>query len=109
MAPVGESIVCVPTAFNSGTYRNPPVNCQLCEELSLELHKAQQELLSYGKVIQVLREELTNIDRRARPDAINQKVLLEQCFPTAGPRPGTGPWHQLYRATRGKYFIVEIF
>jgi hypothetical protein len=35
--------------------------------------------------------------------------LLDQCFPTAGPRPGTGPWHQLYRAARGKYFIVEIF
>ena len=25
---------------------------------------------------------------------------LEQCFSTAGPRPGTGPWHQLYRAAR---------
>jgi hypothetical protein len=23
------------------------------------------------------------------------------CFSTAGERPGTGPWHQLYRATRG--------
>jgi hypothetical protein len=34
---------------------------------------------------------------------------LGQCFPTAGLRPGTGPWHQLYRAARGKYFIVEIF
>ena len=26
--------------------------------------------------------------------------LLEQCFSNAGPRPGTGPWHQLYRAVR---------
>ena len=25
---------------------------------------------------------------------------LLQCFSTAGPRPGTGPWHQLYRAAR---------
>jgi len=25
---------------------------------------------------------------------------LVQCFSTAGPRPGTGPWHQLYRAAR---------
>jgi len=25
----------------------------------------------------------------------------EQCFSTAGPRPGTGPWHQLYPAARG--------
>ena len=29
------------------------------------------------------------------------KSPLGQCFSTAGPRPGTGPWHQLYRATRG--------
>jgi hypothetical protein len=25
---------------------------------------------------------------------------LEQCFSTAGTRPSTGPWHQLYRAAR---------
>jgi hypothetical protein len=37
----------------------------------------------------------------------NQRNLC-QCYPTAGPRPGTGPWHQFYRAARGKYFIVEI-
>ena len=27
--------------------------------------------------------------------------VVEQCFSTAGLRPGTGPWHQLYRAARG--------
>ena len=26
---------------------------------------------------------------------------LGQCFSNAGPRPVTGPWHQLYRAARG--------
>jgi len=26
---------------------------------------------------------------------------LDQCSSNAGPRPGTGPWHQLYRAARG--------
>jgi hypothetical protein len=26
---------------------------------------------------------------------------VEQCFSNAGPRSGTGPWHQLYRAARG--------
>jgi hypothetical protein len=26
---------------------------------------------------------------------------VTQCFSTAGPWPGTGPWHQLYRAVRG--------
>jgi len=25
---------------------------------------------------------------------------LQQCFSTAGPRPSTGPWDQLYRAAR---------
>jgi len=30
-----------------------------------------------------------------------QTNTLEQCFSSAGPRPGTGPWHQLYRASRG--------
>jgi len=28
------------------------------------------------------------------------QYALEQCFSTAGPRPGTGPWHQLYQAAR---------
>ena len=27
-------------------------------------------------------------------------IAIGQCFSTAGPRPGTGPWHQLYRAVR---------
>ena len=26
---------------------------------------------------------------------------IDQCFPTAGPRVGARPWHQLYRAARG--------
>ena len=26
---------------------------------------------------------------------------IVQFFSTAGPRPGTGPWYQLYRAARG--------
>ena len=28
------------------------------------------------------------------------KNCLDQSISTAGPRPGTGPWHQLYRAAR---------
>ena len=34
---------------------------------------------------------------------------LEQCFLTAGPRPGTGPWLQLYRAARGSPGIDNQF
>ena len=33
---------------------------------------------------------------------------LEQCFSTVGPRPGTGPWHQLYRAARGSPGICHL-
>ena len=33
---------------------------------------------------------------------------LYQCFSTAGPRPGTGPWHQLDRAARGSPGICHF-
>ena len=33
---------------------------------------------------------------------------LRQCFSTAGLRPGTGPWHQLYRAARGSPGICHF-
>ena len=33
---------------------------------------------------------------------------LVQCFSSAGPRPHTGPWHQLYRATRGSPGICHF-
>jgi len=33
---------------------------------------------------------------------------LTQCFSTAGPRPGTGPWHQLHRAARGSHGICHF-
>ena len=39
---------------------------------------------------------------------------LCQCFSNAGPRPGTGPWHQFYRAARGspgicRFSFLRIF
>jgi len=33
---------------------------------------------------------------------------IKQCFSTAGPQPGTGPWHQLYRAARGSPEIYHF-
>jgi len=33
---------------------------------------------------------------------------LKQCISTAGPRPGTGPWHQLHRAARGSPGICHF-
>jgi len=34
--------------------------------------------------------------------------ILEQCFSTTRPRPGTGTWHQLYRAARGSPGICHF-
>ena len=34
--------------------------------------------------------------------------FIDQCFSTVGPQPGTGPWHQLYRATRGSPGICHF-
>ena len=34
--------------------------------------------------------------------------MLKQCFSTAGTRPGTGPWQQLYRAVRGSPGICHF-
>jgi len=39
---------------------------------------------------------------------VEDSSLLGQCFSTAGPRPGTGPWHQLYRAARGSPGICHF-
>jgi len=44
-----------------------------------------------------------------RPDRLcGPPSLLHQCFSTAGPRPGTGPWHQLCRAARGSPGICHF-
>jgi len=37
-----------------------------------------------------------------------EEAGLDQCFSTAGPRPGTGPRHQLYRAARGSPGICHF-
>ena len=37
-----------------------------------------------------------------------QTYALHQCFSIAGPRPGTGPWNQLYRAARGSPGICHF-
>jgi hypothetical protein len=39
---------------------------------------------------------------------IGNVSLVEQCFSTAGPRPGTGPWDQLYRAARSSPGIFSF-
>jgi len=34
--------------------------------------------------------------------------FLYQCFSTSGPRPGTRPWHHLYRAARASLGICHF-
>jgi hypothetical protein len=44
------------------------------------------------------------------PHHLQQIIHLHQCFSTAGPRPGTGPWYQLYRTARICHFsFLRIF
>jgi len=45
-----------------------------------------------------------------RSPRVDNRVFkgLEQRFSTAGPRAGTGPWHQLYRAARGSPGICHF-
>ena len=43
---------------------------------------------------------LDDLKERRGHSHLNEEAL-DQCFSTAGPRLGTGPWHQLYRAARG--------
>jgi hypothetical protein len=38
---------------------------------------------------------------------LNSESII-QCLSTAGPRPCTGPWHQLYRAARGSPGICHF-
>jgi len=39
------------------------------------------------------------------PGMTQYSCCIGQCFSTAGPRPGSGPWYQLYRAARGSHEI----
>jgi len=56
-----------------------------------------------------LLEKRKNIDfLYDSPKGITQQYILEQYFSTAGPRPGTGPCHQFYRAARGSPGILHF-
>ena len=49
-----------------------------------------------------------NIRHLARGGSGSMFNGIGQCFSTSGPRPGTGPWHQLYRAARGSPGICHF-
>ena len=52
-----------------------------------------------GLILKTLKIFLFRGRRKGANDMI-YSCTVDQCFSTAGPRPGTGPWHQLYRAAR---------
>jgi len=47
---------------------------------------------------------VSSTDRITQSNVVNKC----QCFSTAGPRPGTGPWHQVYRTARGSPGICHF-
>jgi hypothetical protein len=73
------------------------VKCHLCEELSSELYKAQQEILSYRKVIQVLREEFLNTDQHARSFNNTRSELFNDQSRSSKPKDG---WYQVPFSSR---------
>jgi len=97
MAELGEPIVCLPTISNSDICRKESVACQLCDEMSSELYKAQQEILSYEKFIQVLREELINMAQHARPVPSSRNELLDDQGRSSKPKDG---WYQVPFSSR---------
>ena len=59
-------------------------------------HNAGCGFIQYG-----LKEKTPKFYALEERKAPVRRYILGQCFSTAGPRPGTGPLHQLYRAARG--------
>ena len=92
MGEAGRTIVSLPAISNSEICRKKGVMCQLCDELSSELYKAQQEILSNENVIQVLREELINMEQRARPVSNSRSELFDVQCRSSKPKDG---WHQV--------------
>lgn len=67
MADQRKPTVSSPSNLNNYLCCNESEECQLCLGLKSELTRARQEILSYEKVIQILREELINMAQRAQP------------------------------------------
>jgi hypothetical protein len=70
----------------------------VCQQCTFMVNQPAKSLLEKHRILYI------------QIDSINVMhcVHLDQCFSTAGPRSGTGPWHQLYRATRGSRGICHF-
>jgi len=77
--------------------------------INVILFSSTIEELNLGTVFtKVLRSQLKNLLHSPSPCTSLLIYALDQCFSTAGPRPGTGPWHQLYRVARGSPAICHF-
>jgi hypothetical protein len=54
------------------------------------------------------RKQLQDVLKGNRRYQNLKQEALDQCFSTAGPRPGNGPWDQLYRAARNSPGICHF-
>ena len=86
------------------------VQCSLLDirtgrQVTRPIRQTGQMDLSVGRLV------IMQADIRCVPEVrITITVLcdIKQCLSTAGPRPGTGPWHQLYRSSRGSPGICHF-
>jgi hypothetical protein len=85
-------IPCTPLTFNV-----PDQICNLLATNTLHLSRYSDYKLHYFCL------------KNCRIGKLKQLLdSVEQCFSKAGPRAGTGPWHQLYRAARGSPGICDF-
>ena len=89
--------MCSPSTSKSFPSCKQSALCQSCDILSSELQKVRQDILSYEKVIQVLREELIHIAQGAR-----QVESMQSDLPKNHPRnyKSRDGWHQVSRSSR---------
>jgi len=82
MADIVACVVRSPRSSNVKFSAKEGDKCPYCDGLRSELHKAQQEILSYEKVIKVLQEELINMELRAQPYSRKQRDYYDEQFPS---------------------------
>jgi len=87
--------------FLGNTYVMTPLNEWPAHHRGRYLHNTQQTHQTNSPALSGIELVITAIKRL-------QTYALDKCFSTAGPRPGTGPWHQLYRAARGSAGIFHF-
>ena len=97
MAEQDKSIVCSPSTSKSFLSCKQSARRQSCDILSSELQQVRQDILSYEKVIQVLREELIHIAHGAQQVESTQSDLSKNHPRNYKSRDG---WHQVSRPSR---------